>query len=54
MVLSSFIEKQLFPNWEYFGSEMLSVDLNPFGKANVRFSVITLQTPTSWSVHSLW
>ena len=30
-----FVTQQLYPNWLHFGSEILTVDLNPFGKANV-------------------
>ena len=33
-----FITTQLFSNWKYFGSDVLNVDLHPFGKSNVRFS----------------
>merc|ERR1719384_1128776 len=32
-----FVTQQLYPNWLHFGPEILTVDLNPFGKAN--FSV---------------
>ena len=30
-----FVTQQLYPNWLHFGPEILTVDLNPFGKANV-------------------
>merc|ERR550517_354443 len=29
-----FVVDQLFPTWQLFGSEMISLDLKPFGKAN--------------------
>ena len=31
-----FITTQLYPSWKYFGEDILRLDLNPFGKANVR------------------
>ena len=43
----SFVVDQLYPNWEYFGNEMLSVDLKPFGKANVKSSLKTLLLSTT-------
>ena len=30
-----FVTKQLYPSWKHFGKDILKVDLNPFGKANV-------------------
>ena len=38
-----FVTQQLYPNWLHFGPEILTVDLNPFGKANVSIqcSVLT-------------
>merc|ERR1712154_383697 len=30
-----FVTKQLYPAWKHFGEDILKVDLNPFGKANV-------------------
>ena len=34
-----FVTQQLYPNWLHFGPEILTVDLNPFGKANVSIAV---------------
>ena len=31
-----FVREQLFPSWQHLGVETLELDLNPFGKANVR------------------
>ena len=31
-----FVTTQLYPNWKYFGQDILNIDLHPFGKANVR------------------
>ena len=28
--------RETCPSWQHFGSDILDVDLNPFGKANVR------------------
>ena len=30
-----FVVEQLYPTWQYFGHEMITVDFKPFGKANV-------------------
>ena len=32
-----FVTTQLFPSWQHFGEDILQLDLNPFGKANVRY-----------------
>ena len=37
-----FVISQLFPSWEHFGQDTLQVDLHPFGKANVRWKIVTL------------
>ena len=33
----NFVKEQLFPSWQHLGVETLKLDLNPFGKANVRY-----------------
>ena len=35
-----FVTRQLYPNWKYFGKDVLQVDLHPFGKANVRYIIL--------------
>ena len=35
----SFVTSQFYPNWEYFGADLLKIDFKPFGKANVRINV---------------
>ena len=35
-----FVTRQLYPNWKYFGQDVLQVDLHPFGKANVRYIIL--------------
>ena len=32
-----FVTTQLYPSWKHFGEDILHLDLNPFGKANVRY-----------------
>ena len=46
-----FVTQQLYPNWLHFGPEILTVDLNPFGKANVSIqcSVLT-RVVCTWHV----
>jgi len=34
-----FLTTQLYPNWKYFGQDILNVELHPFGKANFTFDV---------------
>jgi len=29
-----FVTSQFYPNWEYFGSDLLQIEFRPFGKAN--------------------
>merc|ERR1712142_366982 len=42
-----FVTKQLYPAWKHFGEDILKVDLNPFGKANVRSLYLVLALPPS-------
>ena len=37
-----FITTQLYPSWQHFGENILHLDLNPFGKANVRYLEINV------------
>ena len=31
----SWITEQFYPNWEVFGTNKITIDMKPFGKANV-------------------
>ena len=31
----SWITEQFYPNWEVFGTNKVTIDMKPFGKANV-------------------
>ena len=37
-----FVTKQLYPSWKHFGKDILKVDLNPFGKANVSCDSVSI------------
>ena len=49
--LFRFVTTQLFQSWQHFGSDILDVDLNSFGKANVR--ILLFPPHRSFSVSSV-
>ena len=46
-----FITTQLYPSWQHFGENILHLDLNPFGKANVRH--LENKVPVMYDMFSL-
>ena len=49
----SFVTSQFYPNWEYFGADLLKIDFKPFGKANVRINIAILQKSTFYIFYNL-
>ena len=49
----SFVTSQFFPNWEYFGADLLKIDFKPFGKANVSINVAKIMNLHEFTQSSL-